>query len=360
MRKLASIREVYDIRPIEGRDMIEQALIDGWNVIVKKDEFKPGDLCVYVEIDSKMPARPEFEFLAKRDYVIKTMKMAGVRSEGIAFPLSILPKRTLKDVFVGKDVTKVLGITQYNKEPEVSVKWTQRLLNWFMRFEVVRKVFKNSKQVKNARVGFPNWISKTDEERIQNCTKVLDLGLTWRATEKLDGSSATFGLRLSKYGEPEYIVCSRNIQLFDTDNVWHRISEELNMRQVLEQLANAMGAQESVVIQGEIIGPKIQQNKYKLDAPMFRMFNFKIDGKQISYADGELKIYGIENVPIHTPSMRLEGHTVDSLLQYATFKSAINPTVLAEGLVFRSIDNIDGRFYSFKAVSPDFLIKNKE
>lgn len=90
MRKLASIKTVGQIIPIEGRDKIELAMIDGWSVIVKKEEFKTGDLCVYVEIDSVLPEKEEFEFLRSKSFRIKTMKMAGVVSSGIAFPLDIL------------------------------------------------------------------------------------------------------------------------------------------------------------------------------------------------------------------------------------------------------------------------------
>ena len=68
MRKLASIRKILNIRPIVGADMIEVATVDNWNVVVKKDEFKIGDLVVYFEIDSFLPIRDEFEFLRKNSY----------------------------------------------------------------------------------------------------------------------------------------------------------------------------------------------------------------------------------------------------------------------------------------------------
>ena len=62
-RKLAHIETVHNIRPIPGADRIEQVNVLGWNVITKKGEFKEGDLCIYVEIDSKMPADDErFDF----------------------------------------------------------------------------------------------------------------------------------------------------------------------------------------------------------------------------------------------------------------------------------------------------------
>ena len=93
MRTLASIKTISDILPIDGKDRIVLAMVDGWSVIVKKDEFQIGDNCVYIEIDSVLPEKPEFEFLRSKNFRIKTMKMAGVISQGICFPMSILPPK---------------------------------------------------------------------------------------------------------------------------------------------------------------------------------------------------------------------------------------------------------------------------
>lgn len=85
MRKLATIREIAEIKPIPDADRIEVARIDGWEVVVsKKDNFHVGDRVVYVEIDSKMPETPEYEFLKSRKYVVKTIVMRGQVSQGLA------------------------------------------------------------------------------------------------------------------------------------------------------------------------------------------------------------------------------------------------------------------------------------
>src|SRR6056297_506501 len=91
MRKLASIQKIRSLDPIEGADAIERATVLGWQLVVKKGEFKPGDLAVYCEIDSLMPERPEFEFLKPRKMRIRTVRLRGQVSQGICFPLSILP-----------------------------------------------------------------------------------------------------------------------------------------------------------------------------------------------------------------------------------------------------------------------------
>ena len=113
MRKLASIKQIKSIEPIDGKGRIVLAHIDGWQAIIRKDEFKENDFVIFCEPDSIMPQRPEFEFLAKRGYRIKTMKMGGVLSQGLILPCSLLPKN--KYWKLNEDVTEVLGITQYEK-----------------------------------------------------------------------------------------------------------------------------------------------------------------------------------------------------------------------------------------------------
>ena len=68
-RKLATIRKIKEINPIEGADAIELAVVDGWQVVVAKNVgHQVGDLVVYCEIDSFLPIEPEFEFLRKSSY----------------------------------------------------------------------------------------------------------------------------------------------------------------------------------------------------------------------------------------------------------------------------------------------------
>src|SRR6056297_1634516 len=89
-RKLATIAKIEEIKEHPDADALELAQIRAWQVVVKKDEFETGDLCVYCEIDSVMPDRPEFEFLRPRKFRIKTTKLRGKISQGIAFPMDIL------------------------------------------------------------------------------------------------------------------------------------------------------------------------------------------------------------------------------------------------------------------------------
>ena len=115
MRKLASIKTISEIHPIPNKDRIELAIVEGWQIIVKKDEFKVGGRCVFVEIDSILPEKPEFEFLRSKKFRIKTMKMSGVISQGICFPLSILPEGNYN---IEDDVSDLIGIKKYEPQNE--------------------------------------------------------------------------------------------------------------------------------------------------------------------------------------------------------------------------------------------------
>lgn len=360
VRHLASIRKIDQILPIEGKDRIVLAIVDGWSVIVRKDEFSAGDLCVYIEIDSVLPEKPEFEFLRGKGFRIKTMKMAGCISAGICFPLSILP---IGDYHFGDDVTDVLGIKQYTPTMDTGdlpaeSERRKRYPRFLMRMAWFRRIVLN--RIKCWNTGFPSFLRKTDETRIQNIPHVLDdREKEWIATEKIDGQSGSFALVKRKKRFPfernhyDFIVCSRNRQLCVRDNSsYWRVAEKYHIEDVLK---NLIGNADWVAIQGECIGPKIQGNKYHVTD--FDLFVFNLiypTGRMGSLtAKAAVEKRGLKFVPI-LEKMRLP-ETVDEVLQYAHGKSAIGDT-LREGVVFRSLDGRE----SFKAVDPLYLIKYDE
>lgn len=197
-RKLAHIEKIEWIKPIEGADKIEVCGVLGWEcVIAKKDNFKVGDKIIYVEIDSVMPERPEFEFLRDRKFRVRTVKLCGQVSQGLVLPLSLLDKNT-KVVLEG-DVTEILGITKYLSPSEREELFQQekkisnannKLKKFMLRYSWFRRLFLSRKQKK----GFPYWVSKTDEERIQNIPYVLEQFKDKEVyvTEKIDYQSVTF------------------------------------------------------------------------------------------------------------------------------------------------------------------------
>lgn len=346
MRKLASIKRIDNIEPIEGADMIELATVGGWKVVVAKNVGHiEGDMVVYCEIDSFLPIEPEFEFLRKSSYKrmvdgtegfrLRTIKLRKQVSQGLIIPLKdaheIIHRNTPNinvGLFEGLDVTEMLGITKWDPPVPANLAGT-------------------------VKGNFPSFIQKTDEERIQNLSQDLE---RWKAenvqfyiTEKLDGSSATFYLRDGEFG-----VCSRNLDLTETeDNTYWKVARELKIEEKLRELGR------NIAIQGELIGEGIQKNRYKIKGHTVRFFNvFDIDKFEKVSRDEFLEVIvdklSLETVPIHTLKLPLV-HDVEGLLKLAEGKSVLNKEAEREGLVIRSLDNK----ISFKAISNKFLLKNE-
>lgn len=360
-RALAHIEKIEWIKPIEGKDRIALAGVLGWTVIIQKSDYEVGQKCVFCEIDSVFPEKPEFEFLRSKKFRIKTMKMSGVLSQGICFPLSILPESNYE---IGNDVTDVIGITQYEStmdkeevcdiENENNVKKYPQFL---MRWAWFRKLVLPKKQVK----GFPSFISKTDETRIQNAPFYLEMDCNYVATEKVDGQSGSFTLQRAKgkhfwnKNTYDFAVCSRNLRKWkkDTSSFWS-VAEKYNIEQILHQL---IGDNEWVAIQGECVASNVQGNKYKVTEPDLYVFNLIYPSGRVGSVEAKKIVgeYGLKFVPIIDESVSLKGMSVADVLKYATGKSQLYDT-LREGIVFRSLDGKQ----SFKAVSPEFLIKHGE
>lgn len=337
-RTLASIENILELNPITGADKIEVAKIKGWNVVVKKGEFNVGDKVVYCEVDSILPERPEFEFLKDKHYRIRTVKLRGQVSQGICFPLDILPSQ-IDNLEPGFDVTEILGVTKYEKPIPVN-----------MRGKIRCPI---------SRLAVP----KTDEMRVQNIPDVLERhkGKILYITEKIDGTS------MSCYLDPEtgLHVCSRNVDLApDFEHKWNGNSywtyaSEYNIEEILKQMGG------TIAIQGELFGKGIQGSKYKIQDIRYRVFNMW-DMVNHCYLDiatmkDAVNTFGLGNdflVP-YLGEIELD-HTVDDLLQLADGTSTISD-VLREGLVFRPLteetDPTLGRL-SFKAVSNKFLLKH--
>jgi RNA ligase (TIGR02306 family) len=306
--------------------------------VVKKGEFQENDLCVYVEIDSILPERPEFEFMRSRGFKVKTIKLRGQVSQGIVFPLSILPGYNAKqDAPEDADVTELLGITKY--EPPIPAQLAGTM-----------------------RGNFPSFIPKTDETRVQSLQKLLNKyeGEQFYITEKLDGSSATFYVNDGIFG-----VCSRNIDLLESEgNTFWKVARELEIEQKLRSLGG------NIAIQGELIGEGIQGNKYGIKGHTVRFFNvFDID--KYEYYSHEAFAYLVNSldlltVPFINTSFSLIS-SIDQLVELSKGKSVLNPKVHREGIVLRPVVETcdiaaghalgsNGRV-SFKVINPDFLLK---
>jgi RNA ligase (TIGR02306 family) len=342
MRKLASIKKINKIEPIEGADCIELATVSGWKAVVAKDiGHQEGDLVVYCEIDSFLPIEPEFEFLRKSSYKkladgtegfrLKTIRLRNTLSQGLILPLndaSTVIKRRLDNIYPlieNTDVTEMLGITKW--DPPLPAQLNGVALGYF-----------------------PSFIQKTDEERIQILVEEYELYKTgdceFYVTEKLDGSSSTFYLNDGVFG-----VCSRNLELKeDNTNSFWKVAREMELEEKLRKLGR------NIAIQGELIGEGIQNNRYKIKGQTVKFFNvFDIDKQQkVGYDEFTtiIGLLGLQTVPITTvPGFKLK-ESIDDMLNLAESKSELNEGAEREGVVIRSRDNT----ISFKVISNKFLL----
>lgn len=354
-RQLATMREIQDLQPIPGADAIEVATIDGWEVVVKKGEFKVGDYCIYFEIDSMLPVgNAAFKFLESRAKMydgvmrarVKTIKLRGQLSQGIALPIGAFTFQEM--VNEAHELDKVLDIVKYEPAQDGSGC--------------------------NPGGTFPIFIPKTDEERCQNIfskykSKYADV--KFAKSMKLDGSSITMAwvtdpdlfmqldtddeLYAHNYDDAQFIVASRNQVLrYNKDSKWWMGVENYQIVDQLKKLGK------SIAIQGELMGPGIQKNRENFDK--YRIFAFRIwfIDEQRFATDEEFqdltRTLGMEIVPqmgyCH-PFQEFE--TVKDMLNDADIPS-INHKI-AEGVVYKSVDLVNGQMIHFKAINNKFLLK---
>lgn len=408
VRELAYVVKVDAIEPIEGKDRVEAAVVGGWRTMVRKGVFKPGDLGIYIEIDSKVPEKAPFEFLSKYHYKVKTQKFKQFYSQGLLMHPSDFGWTVDSAQFAGgflfvKDnegnahipgeenmfLTKQLGITYAvaddNKRKAPSAdkykKMAQRhpdlfkknWVRWMMKREWGKKLmFLFFGKAKDKKGGWPAWVVKTDEERCQNMPWLftdLDWYSTeWIATEKIDGTSTTFTLKKGKFGKKEFLVCSRNVcfdkpekfeKCFYDTNVYLEMAYKYDIENKLKAMLNADPKLEYITLQGETYGDGIQNRTYSAPNGYHAFMAFNLI---YGYKDGSRRLnpcemtnvltpQGIPCVPIIAEIFKLP-LDCDTLLLQATGESALDKG-MREGIVFR--DRKGER--SFKAVSNEFLDK---
>jgi RNA ligase (TIGR02306 family) len=335
-RRLVSIQTVESLAPIEGADRIVKARVMGWDVVVGKDEFVPGAPCVFFEIDSVLPDGPAWsEFLRQRRFRVKTTRLRGVLSQGLALPVAILPAGTALPP-VGTDVSELLGV---------------------VKFEPIRP---DSAEIAG---GFPGQVPKTDEIRLQSALGILDeiRGRDFYVTTKCDGTSATY-YRPIDGGADELVACSRNWSLVRAQNpVWRAAQRH--------DLASALPP--GFAVQGELCGPGIQKNRLGLaevELLVFSAYDTRA-GRFLDYADfvAFCDERGLRRVPVEAivegaDAQRFE-HSLEVWLERARglYEGTRNRK---EGIVVRPLREamsatLGGRM-SFKVINNDFLLKDED
>jgi len=395
-RELAYLVKVDEINELPGYDRVESARVGGWRCIVPKGQFAPGTIGVYFEIDSLVPAdNPAFAFMEKRNYKVKSQKMCKSISQGLLMhpmdfgwvtdEISGVIKNGNKIYTLdneSKFLTAELGVKyadaadNVRKAPDVDKykrmarrmgkKASKNPYRWLLKRNWGKKLLFlfYGKQVK--KTDWPQWVSKTDEERIQNQVWRFanPAEKTWTVTEKIDGTSTTFTMKRGG----DLLVCSRNVvfnkpdkKCFYDTNVYTEMAVKYNIEEVLKTILKKDKKLAFVTIQGETYGDGVQKRNYSIKGHDFAAFNLILGykGKQpIRLCPTEmchfLSEYGIPVVPILETNFTLPA-TCDDMLAYAEGNSKLDG-LPREGVVLRSEE--DGCSPdSFKAVSNKFLLK---
>ena len=359
-RHLVTIRKITAINDIAGADRIKVATIDGWEVVVKAGEFNVGDYCVFFEIDSLLPVCEPFMFLADKAKVygedpnprirLRTMKMKGQISQGLALPTSILDP-------------------YWNANCDT-------LDAWFNVSKYEPPICLDGVSARNPAGTFPIFIPKTDEERCQNIFseyKEKYQNVKFVKSLKLDGSSITMawltdpihfsssvkdletGIYAHDYDDAQFIVASRNQTLrYDPNNMFWRGVENTQVIERMKVLGKA------VAIQGELMGPKIQGNREGfVDYKIFAFRAWWIDEQRMATHEEFCDLcatLGLTMIPQLDTCLPFQQYdTVKDMLADADIPSINNK--IAEGVVYKSMDLVNGQSIHFKAINNKFLLK---
>lgn len=326
-----TIQKILSVQPIENSDNIEQVKVLGWNVVVKKGEFKEGDLCVYVSLDTQLPEKSEFEFLRKDHFRIRTKKIRNCISQGLVLPLSILPDNHYP-FKISDDVSVLLEATHYEKPIPVNLRGL-------------------------VRGNFPSGVPKTDEIRIQQVPEILDeiKGKTVYSTVKCDGSSISI-----VYKDGDVHICSRNLSLKieeNKDNIYIKTAEKYDLINKLKKHGK------NIAIQGELCGPGIQKNRMGLKEHKIFVFDVWDIDKQQYYSYYNLVLFcsnfHLDMVPI-VDVFTIKNETIDDLLKMSEGlydgTSSQREGIVIRGLCSDYSNTLKNRI-SFKVLNNKYLLK---
>ncbi len=348
MRHLASIQKIWKIEPIEGADRIELAHVLGWQCVVNKGQFKPGDNAVYFEIDSFLPVRPEFEFLRSSSYrktdimgegfKLKTMRFKGQISQGLLLPINVfaeIPENTP----LGTDVSQVLGVRKWEIEERATTGG-------------------------NILGELPYDVPHTDETRVQAEPELINefAGLPYYITTKMDGSSHSIS-----FDENGFHVTGHNYEYKDDGScAFYKLVHEMDLKEKMEGYIKDHPDIKTLTIQGEFCAPGIQKNRLKLVKPEWYVFTVRVNGERVGlYKMRQIcEALGVNMVPVEETGTDLPSKypTVERLLERADGDYPNGGK--KEGIVIRPLEpvyckRISGSL-SMKVVNNKYLLKTED
>jgi RNA ligase (TIGR02306 family) len=354
------VAKINEVKAIEGADNIEQAVIGGWNTIVKKGTHHAGQLVIVATTDAVIPLKLSDEYnvtsYLRKGQRVRTVKLRGVYSECLVIPIN--PNFAIA-YSEGQDMMEKLGITKYEPPVKQIQLASGRKIKWRdnQNFHIYYK-FPNLKNVAGM---------FTEQDMVQ-------------ITRKIHGTNARYGIvKKSKIGfwdkvlkflkladewiDYEYIYGSHNCekgsdsQGFYSTDVWRTIAEKYDIKDKLWKYAKYEGADnigEGLILYGEIYGAGIQKNyEYGLKDIEFVGFDIKMKGEYVAVNPTAYAIAGVLGLP-HVPIL-YTGPWNQEIQDKFTFNNFIEGTkVPHEGIVIKHISGERNKVA--KVINPDYLI----
>lgn len=283
------VATINEIKPIEGADNIELAIVGGWNCITKKGEYQPNDLIVVATTDAVIPQelsdKMEVTSYLRKGQRVRTVKLRGVYSECLLIPTKYIPG--FGDVYSeGTDMMERMGITKY----EPPVKQIQLASGKKIRYQDNPNfhVYYKFPNLKNVAGLF------TEEDDVQITRKIHGTNSRYGIVRK---NKLSFFDKVKKFFrladawiEYEYVYGSHNVekgsdsQGFYSTDVWRTAADKYGIKEKLWNYVRQNETPETVggglVIYGEVYGAGIQKNyEYGLKDVEFVGFDVSVDGK---------------------------------------------------------------------------------
>ncbi len=360
LNSVCYVGRIGEIRPIEGADNIELAIVNGWYAITKKGQHNVDEQVIIATTDAVIPLSISDELgvtgYLRKGQRVRTVKLRGVYSECLIMPLDLLV--FVDNINDGDDMMEMLGVIKYEppvKMVEMSVGGRKIKYHQNPNFHVYYK-FPNLKNV-------PELFAEEDKVSI---------------TRKLHGTNARYGIvrkkKLSlldrvrkffgnKWVEFEYVYGSHNVekgstsQGFYSTDVWRTVAEQYNIQNKLWNYVKKYFTPErlgtGMVMYGEIYGHGIQKNyDYGLKDIKFAGFDIEIDSKYQTFSN-EQGIFDTLDLP--KVELLYSGLWDKVTQDRFVFNNFIDGTkVPHEGIVVKDLSG--ERHKVAKVINPDYLI----
>lgn len=356
---------IQEITPIPGADQIELARVFGYQSVVRRGDFQPGDLAAYIPEAAVLPnwlidhLGLTGKLAGSSHNRVKAVKLRGCVSQGILLKLAatgpggvsvpfVSPAGALeyRTVSQSDDLADLLGITKY--EPPIPVHLQGEVANLF------------------------GHTRSYDIENIQRYPDVLVESEPVVMLEKIHGSCTALahwpGLRHPELLDTEFYAYSKGLGAqglvfrnspANLNNIYHKCL--LDHQEKLLELRNRLDTSAPIFLFGETHGPGIQDLNYGLKKPEFRVFDCWVgDPNQGKFLNWKDLVQAVQGLFVPVPVLYQGAWCSAELARYRDGLDSITGGHVREGVVIKPLKERTstqlGRVI-LKAVSPAYLFR---